>query len=173
MALTGPQKGLMLPPSMAILAISGNALQASKSARSPRSFWDWAPVLERNSRGEFPYTPATALIFGLRESLSMLAEEGLPNVFWRHARLAEACRRAALAMGLKLLAKNQQEHSNTLTAVCMPEGFDSDAFVAHAQKSLDLSLGIGLGKVKGKVFRIGHLGSLNELEFMGSLAGTR
>lgn len=101
----------------------------------------------------------------------MLAEEGLPNVFWRHARLAEACRRAVQAMGLELLAKNHQEHSSTLTAVCMPDGFDSDAFVAHAQKSLDLSLGIGLGQVKGKVFRIGHLGSLNELELLGSLAG--
>ncbi|MBI2088036.1 MAG: aminotransferase class V-fold PLP-dependent enzyme [Deltaproteobacteria bacterium] len=170
-ALTGPQKGLMLPPGMAILAVSEKALQASGSAQCPRSFWDWAPVLERNSRGEFPYTPATALIFGLKESLSMLAEEGLPNVFWRHARLAEACRRAVRAMGLELLAKNHQEHSSTLTAVCMPDGFDSDAFVAHAQKSLDLSLGIGLGQVKGKVFRVGHLGSLNELELLGSLAG--
>jgi alanine-glyoxylate transaminase / serine-glyoxylate transaminase / serine-pyruvate transaminase len=170
-ALTGPQKGLMLPPGMAILAVSEKALQASSSARCPRSFWDWAPVLERNSRGEFPYTPATALIFGLRESLSMLAEEGLSQVFWRHARLAEACRRAVQAMDLKLLSRNQQEHSNTLTAVCMPDEFDSDAFVAHAQRSLDLSLGIGLGRVKGKVFRIGHLGSLNELELLGSLAG--
>jgi len=170
-ALTGPQKGLMLPPGMAILAVSEKALAASRSARCPRSFWDWAPVLERNKRGEFPYTPATALIFGLRESLSMLEEEGLAQVFWRHARLAQACRRAVQAMGLKLLSRNQDEHSNTLTAVCMPDGFDSDAFVAHAQKSLGLSLGIGLGKVKGKVFRIGHLGSLNELELLGSLAG--
>lgn len=170
-ALTGPQKGLMLPPGMAILAVSQKALQASQSTQCPRSFWDWAPVLERNIDGEFPYTPATALLFGLKESLAMLAEEGLPNVFRRHARLAEACRRAVLGMGLKLLAHNPGEYSNTLTAVCMPDGFDSDAFVAHAQRGLDLSLGIGLGKVKGKVFRIGHLGSLNEMELMGALAG--
>jgi alanine-glyoxylate transaminase/serine-glyoxylate transaminase/serine-pyruvate transaminase len=101
----------------------------------------------------------------------MLSEEGLSNVFRRHARLAEACRRAVRAMGLKLLAMNRDEYSNTVTAVCMPDGFDSDAFVAHAQKSLDMSLGIGLGKVRGKVFRIGHLGSLNELELLGGLAG--
>ena len=170
-ALTGPQKGLMLPPGMAILAVSDKALKASKSARCPRSFWDWGPVLERNARGEFPYTPATALLFGLKESLAMLAEEGLPNVFRRHARLAEACRRAVQGMGLKILAKNRDEYSHTVTAVCMPDGFDSDAFIAHAQKSLDMSLGIGLGKTKGRVFRIGHLGSLNELELLGGLAG--
>lgn len=170
-AFTGPQKGLMLPPGMAILAVSQKAVKASRSAKCPRSFWDWEPVLERNARGEFPYTPATALLFGLKESLALLAEEGLPNVFLRHARLAEACRRAIKAMEMKLLARNPSEYSNTLTAVCMPDGFDSDAFVAHAQKSLDLSLGIGLGKVKGKVFRIGHLGSLNEMELMGGLAG--
>ncbi len=170
-ALTGPQKGLMLPPGMAILAVSDRALQASRSARCPRAFWDWAPVLERNAHGEFPYTPATSLLFGLRESLTMLAEEGLPNVFRRHARLAEACRRAVQAMGLKLLAWGPEVYSNTLTAVCMPEGFDSDAYIAHANKSLEMSLGVGLGKVKGKVFRIGHLGSLNELELLGGLAG--
>lgn len=170
-ALTGPQKGLMLPPGLAILAISRKALKASPSAKCPRFFWDWAPVLERNSRGEFPYTPATALLFGLRESLAMLHEEGLPNVFRRHARLAEACRRAVQAMGLKLLAKNPAEYSNTVTAVCMPEGFDSDAYVAHAHSHLDISLGPGLEKVKGKIFRIGHLGSFNELELLGALAG--
>ncbi len=170
-ALTGPQKGLMLPPGMAILAVSNKALEASKSAKCPRSFWDWAPVLARNARGEFPYTPATALLFGLKESLAILAEETLPEVFRRHARLAEACRRAVRAMGLRLLASSPEEYSNTLTAVQMPEGFDSDAFIAHAQRSLDLSLGVGLGKVKGKIFRIGHLGSLNEMELLGGLAG--
>ena len=170
-ALAGPQKGLMLPPGMAILAVSAKAVEASQAAQCPRSFWDWAPVLERNARGEVPYTPATTLLFGLKESLAMLAEEGLTNVFRRHARLAEACRRAVQALGLKLLAQNPDEYSNTVTAVCMPEGFDSDAFVEHAQGSLDISLGIGLGKVKGKVFRIGHLGSLNEMELMGALAG--
>jgi alanine-glyoxylate transaminase/serine-glyoxylate transaminase/serine-pyruvate transaminase len=170
-ALTGPQKGLMLPPGMAILAISQKALKASRSAKCPRFFWDWAPVLERNTRGEFPYTPATALLFGLKESLAMLAEEGLPNVFRRHYRFAEACRRAVLAMGLKLLVKNPAECSNTLTAVCMPDGFDSDAYLAHAHDQLELSLGPGLGKVKGKIFRIGHLGSFNELELLGALGG--
>jgi alanine-glyoxylate transaminase/serine-glyoxylate transaminase/serine-pyruvate transaminase len=170
-ALTGPQKGLMLPPGMSILAISEKAIGASRSARCPRAYWDWGPVLERNARGEFPYTPATSLLFGLKESLAMLAEEGLGNVFRRHARLAEACRRAVQAMGLKLLAWKPEEYSNTLTAVCMPDGFDSDAYLAHAQKSLDLSLGVGLGKVKGKVFRIGHLGSLNEMDLLGGLAG--
>jgi alanine-glyoxylate transaminase / serine-glyoxylate transaminase / serine-pyruvate transaminase len=170
-ALTGPQKGLMLPPGMAILSVSPKALKANQSARCARYFWDWAPVLERNARGEFPYTPATALIFGLKESLAMLEEEGLGNVFSRHARLAEACRRAVKATGLQLLAKKIEESSNTLTAVCMPEGFDSDAYLAHAQKTLALPLGPGLGEVKGKIFRIGHLGSLNELELLGALAG--
>jgi alanine-glyoxylate transaminase/serine-glyoxylate transaminase/serine-pyruvate transaminase len=170
-ALTGPQKGLMLPPGMAILAVSERALKANQSAKCARYFWDWAPVLKRNARGEFPYTPATALIFGLKESLAMLEEEGLANVFSRHTRLAEACRRAVKAMGLKLLAKNIEESSNTLTAVCMPDGFDSDAYLAHAQRGLELPLGPGLGEVKGKIFRIGHLGSLNELELLGALAG--
>ena len=170
-ALTGPQKGLMLPPGMAILSVSPKALKANQSARCARYFWDWAPVLERNARGEFPYTPATALIFGLKESLAMLEEEGLGNVFSRHARLAEACRRAVKATGLQLLARRIEESSNTLTAVCMPEGFDSDAYLAHAQKTLALPLGPGLGEVKGKIFRIGHLGSLNELELLGALAG--
>lgn len=170
-ALAGAQKGLMLPPGLAILAISARALEASKSARCPRSFWDWTPILERNRLGEFPSTPATVHFFGLRESLSILSEEGLPNVFRRHARLAESCRRAVQAMGLQILARNPNEFSNTLTAVSMPDGFDSDAFVAHTHKRLNFSLGIGLGKVKGKIFRIGHLGSLNELELLGALAG--
>jgi len=169
--LTGPQKGLMLPPGMAILAASEKAIAASDKAECPRSYWDWAPVIERNKRGEFPYTPATVLLFGLREALLMLNEEGLPNVFKRHARLAEACRRAVRAMGLELLCRNPAEYSNTLTAVKMPPGKDSDAYIAHAYRMLNLSLGIGLGLVKGKVFRIGHLGSLNELELLGGLAG--
>ncbi len=169
--LTGPQKGLMLPPGMAILAASEKAIAASDKAECPRSYWDWAPVIERNKRGEFPYTPATVLLFGLREALLMLNEEGLPNVFKRHARLAEACRRAVRAMGLELLCRNPAEYSNTLTAIKMPPGKDSDAYIAHAYRMLNLSLGIGLGLVKGKVFRIGHLGSLNELELLGGLAG--
>jgi len=170
-ALTGPQKGLMLPPGMAILAASDKAIAASEKAECPRSYWDWEPVIERNKRGEFPYTPATLLLFGLREALAMLNEEGLANVFKRHARLAEACRKAVRALGLDLLCRNPAEYSNTLTAVKMPAGKDSDAYIAHASKFLGLSLGVGLGAVKGKVFRIGHLGSLNELELLGGLAG--
>jgi len=170
-ALTGPQKGLMLPPGMAILAVSERALSASEKATCPRAFWDWQPVLERNRRGEFPYTPATILLFGLREALAMLREEGLVNVFARHARLAEACRRAVRALGLAILCRKPEECSNTLTAVVMPRGFDSDAFIRHAAQKLDMSLGVGLGAVKGTVFRIGHLGSLNELELLGGLAG--
>jgi alanine-glyoxylate transaminase/serine-glyoxylate transaminase/serine-pyruvate transaminase len=170
-ALTGPQKGLMLPPGMAILAISEKALAAGEKAKCPRSYWDWRPILERNRRGEFPYTPATMLLFGLREALAMIAEEGLTEVFARHARLAEACRRAVHALGLELLCRNPAEYSNTLTAVVMPEGFDSDEFIRFAARRLDLSLGIGLGAVKGRVFRIGHLGSLNALDLLGGLAG--
>lgn len=170
-ALTGPQKGLMLPPGMAILAVSERAVRASEKAKCPRSYWDWQPVIERNKRGEYPYTPATALLFGLREAIAILDEEGLPNVFARHARLAEACRRAVRAWGLGILCKNPAEYSNTLTAVVMPPAGDSDDFVRHANTRLDMSLGIGLGAVKGTVFRIGHLGSLNELELLGGLAG--
>ena len=169
--LTGPQKGLMLPPGMAILAASEKAVTASEKAKCPRSYWDWAPVIERNKRGEFPYTPATILLFRLREALAMLSEEGLSNVFKRHARLAEACRRAVRGMGLELLCRNPAEYSKTLTAVKMPAGKDSDAYIAHANKALGMSLGVGLGAVKGTVFRIGHLGSLNELELLGGLGG--
>jgi alanine-glyoxylate transaminase/serine-glyoxylate transaminase/serine-pyruvate transaminase len=170
-ALTGPQKGLMLPPGMAILAVSERALRASEKATCPRSYWDWQPVIERNRRGQYPYTPATTLLFGLREALAMLEEEGLPQVFARHTRLAEACRRAVRAWGLEILCRDPAEYSSTLTAVVLPAGLDSDAFVAHAYRRLGLSLGIGLGDVKGRVFRIGHLGSLNELDLLGALAG--
>ena len=170
-ALTGPQKGLMLPPGMAILAVGERALRASEKATCPRSFWDWQPVLERNRRGEYPYTPATMLLFGLREAIAMLREEGLEQVFVRHARLAEACRRAVRALGLEILCRDPARYSSTLTAVVMPPGFDSDDFIRHANQRLDMSLGMGLGDVKGRVFRIGHLGSLNELELLGGLAG--
>ena len=170
-ALTGPQKGLMLPPGMAILAVSERALSASEKARCPRSYWDWQPVLERNRRGEFPYTPATVLLFGLREAIAMIREEGLEQVFARHGRLAEACRRAVRALGLEILCRDPAAYSSTLTAVVMPEAFDSDEFIRHAYRRLDLSLGVGLGAVKGRVFRIGHLGSLNEMELLGGLAG--
>lgn len=170
-ALTGPQKGLMLPPGMAILAASDRAIAASEKARCPRAYWDWQPVFERNRRGQFPYTPATTLLFGLRESLAMLEEEGLPQVFARHARLAEACRRAVRGWGLELLCRDPAACSNTITAVVMPPGTDADAVVDRAWQRLELSLGLGLGDVKGRVFRIGHLGSLNELDLLGGLAG--
>ncbi|MGH7326563.1 MAG: pyridoxal-phosphate-dependent aminotransferase family protein [Candidatus Rokuibacteriota bacterium] len=170
-ALTGPQKGLMLPPGLAILAVSDKAVAASDKATCPRSYWDWQSVFERNRSGQYPYTPATSLLFGLRESIAMLNEEGLANVFARHARLAEACRRAVRAWGLELLCRNPAEYSNTLTAVVMPPGHDSEALIGHAYRRLNLSLGVGLGDVKGKVFRIGHLGSLNELDLLGGLAG--
>ena len=170
-ALTASQKGLMLPPGMALLAVSKKALEANRTARCARSFWDWRPVLESNAEGHFPYTPATALLFGLSESLKMLSEEGLENVFYRHARLAGACRRGIEAMTLKLFARDSAEYSNTLTAVAMPEGFDSDLFINHTLTLVDLPLGKGLGKVKGKLFRIGHLGSINELELLGVLGG--
>jgi len=170
-ALTGPQKGLMLPPGMAILAVSDRAITASEKARCPRSYWDWQPVFERNRRGQYPYTPATTLLFGLRESLAMLEEEGLPQVFNRHGRLAEACRRAVRAWGLELLCRDAAAYSNTITAVVMPPGKDSDDVVDRAWRRLELSLGLGLGDMKGKVFRIGHLGSLNELDLLGGLAG--
>jgi alanine-glyoxylate transaminase / serine-glyoxylate transaminase / serine-pyruvate transaminase len=170
-ALAGSQKGLMLPPGMALLAVSEKALQANRAAKCARAFWDWQAVMESNANGHFPYTPATALLFGLAESLKMLFEEGLENVINRHARLAEACRRAIEGMSLKLFGRNRAECCNTLTAVAMPQGLDSDAFIDHALKLVDLPLGKGLGKVKGKLFRIGHLGSLNKLELLGVLAG--
>jgi alanine-glyoxylate transaminase/serine-glyoxylate transaminase/serine-pyruvate transaminase len=169
-ALTGPQKGLMLPPGLTILAASDKALRAGQAAKCPRAYWDWKPVLERNQRGEFPYTPATSLLFGLRESIAMLTEEGLPQVFRRHARLAEACRRAVRTMGLDLLCRDPGEYSNTLTAVTMPAGHDSDAYIAHANRVLDLSLGVGLGDGKGKVFRIGHLGYYDRFDIIRCLA---
>ena len=170
-ALTAAQKGLMLPPGMALLAVSEKALQANRTARCARSFWDWRPVLESNAEGHFPYTPGTALLFGLGESLKMLAEEGLENVFYLHARLAGACRRGIEAMTLRLFARDPTTYSNTLTAVSMPEGFDADLFINHSLTLVDLPLGKGLGKVKGKLFRIGHLGSINELELLGVLGG--
>jgi alanine-glyoxylate transaminase/serine-glyoxylate transaminase/serine-pyruvate transaminase len=170
-ALTAAQKGLMLPPGMALLAVSEKALMANRSAKCARSFWDWQAVLESNAEGHYPYTPATALLFGLSESLKMLFEEGLENVFKRHARLAGACRKAIEAMTMKLFAQNAANYSSTLTAVAMPQGLDSDAFIDHTLKLVNLPLGKGLGKAKGKLFRIGHLGSFNELELLAVLGG--
>jgi alanine-glyoxylate transaminase/serine-glyoxylate transaminase/serine-pyruvate transaminase len=165
------QKGLMLPPGLGLNAISAKALAASKSARLPRSYWDWEAMISTNKSGFFPYTPATNLLYGLHESLQMLTEEGLENVFARHDRLAEATRRAVKAWNLEVLCLNPQEYSSTLTAVLMPEGHDADAFRKLVLEKFNLSLGNGLGKVQGKVFRIGHLGDFNDLMLAGTLSG--
>jgi alanine-glyoxylate transaminase / serine-glyoxylate transaminase / serine-pyruvate transaminase len=167
----GSQKGLMLPPGLGFNAVSEKALVASRSARMPRSYWDWQEMLKSNASGFFPYTPATNLLYGLRESLRMLQEEGLPQVFARHSRHAEATRAAVKGWGLELLPLDPAEYSSSLTAVVMPEGHDADQFRASALKGWDISLGSGLGKLSGRVFRIGHLGDFNDLMLMGTLAG--
>jgi len=165
------QKGLMLPPGLGLNAVSQKALAASKSARLPRSYWDWEPMLKDNQAGFFPYTPATNLLYGLREALHMLFEEGLENVFARHDRHAEATRRAVQAWGLEVVCLNPEEYSSSLTAVMMPEGHDADRLRKIILKRFDMSLGTGLGKLKGKVFRIGHLGDFNDLMLAGTLGG--
>ena len=165
------QKGLMLPPGLGLNAISNKALGATEEANLPRSYWDWKAVLKTNQRGFFPYTPATNLLFGLSEALSMLLEEGLANVFARHARLAEATRRAVQAWGLELLCLNPEEYSNTLSAVVLPDGHDADRLRQLILDRFDMSLGTGLGKLQGKIFRIGHLGDFNELMLAGTLCG--
>lgn len=165
------QKGLMLPPGLGLNAISEKALRASKSAKLSRSFWDWEAMLTANKIGFFPYTPATNLLYGLQEAIHMLEEEGLPNVFARHDRHAEATRRAVQAWGLEVLCADPQEYSSSLTAVMMPEGYDADALLDMILKKFDMCLGIGLGKVKGKIFRIGHLGDFNDLMLAGTLSG--
>ncbi len=165
------QKGLMLPPGLGLNAISGKALKAAETARLPKSYWDWKPMLSANVHGFFPYTPATNLLFGLKEALQMLREEGLANVFARHDRLAEATRRAVRAWELEIFCVDPEEHSSSLTAVLMPGGEDADTLRAVILKHFDMSLGTGLGKLKGKVFRIGHLGHFNELMLAGTLCG--
>jgi alanine-glyoxylate transaminase/serine-glyoxylate transaminase/serine-pyruvate transaminase len=165
------QKGLMLPPGLGLNAISQKALQASKAAKLPRSYWDWSPMLEANQKGFFPYTPATNLIYGLREAIGMLEEEGLQNVFLRHDRYAEATRCAARTWGLEILCANPEEYSSSLTAILMPEGYSADAFRKVILENFNMSLGNGLGKVADKVFRIGHLGDFNDLMLAGTLSG--
>ena len=165
------QKGLMLPPGLGFNAVSDKALAAAKQGGMPRSYWDWDDMVKNNASGFFPYTPATNLLYGLREALAMLREEGLQNVFARHGRHAEATRRAVTAWGLEILCAEPAEYSNVLTAVMMPKGHDADAFRSAALERFDISLGTGLAKLGGKVFRIGHLGDLNDLTLMGTLAG--
>ena len=165
------QKGLMLPPGLGLNAISPKALEAAKSAKLPKSYWDWQAMFTANQVGFFPYTPATNLLYGLREAIQMLEEEGLPNVFARHDRHAEATRKAVRAWGLDILCENPAEYSSSLTAVMMPPGFEADALLDLILEKFDMCLGIGLGKVKGKIFRIGHLGDFNDLMLAGTLAG--
>jgi alanine-glyoxylate transaminase/serine-glyoxylate transaminase/serine-pyruvate transaminase len=169
--VAGSQKGLMLPPGLGFNAVSKKALAASKAGGMPRSYWDWQEMTGPNGNGYFPYTPATNLLYGLDEALKMLQEETLPAVFARHDRFAAATRAAVRAWGLEVLALNPAEYSSVLTTVLMPDGHDADALRAVILDRFDMSLGAGLGKLKGKVFRIGHLGDFNDLMLMGALSG--
>jgi alanine-glyoxylate transaminase/serine-glyoxylate transaminase/serine-pyruvate transaminase len=169
--VSSSQKGLMLPPGLGFNAISAKAITASSSAKMPRAFWDWQPHLRDNTAGFFPTTPAINLLYGLREAMQMLREEGLASVFARHARFAEATRRAVAAWGLELWPAVATEYSSALTAVLMPAGYDADAFRKVVLDRFDMSLGAGLGKLKGTVFRIGHLGDFNDLMLAGTLGG--
>ena len=169
--VAGSQKGLMLPPGLSFNAPSEKARTASKQARLARSYWGWDEMLAANKNGYFPYTPATNLLYGLREALAMLQEEGLPNVFARHDRHAEATRRAVRAWGLEILCAVPEEYSSSLTAIMVPAGHDADHLRKVVLDAYDMSLGTGLGKVAGKVFRIGHLGDFNDLTLLGTLAG--
>ena len=169
--VAGSQKGLMLPPGLSFNAISNKALEAYKNSKMPKSYFDWGQMLENNKSGFYPYTPATNLLYGLNESIDMLQEEGLDNVFERHKRLADATRLTVEAWGLEILAKNPIERSDSITAIMVPDGHDSDNLRKIIYDNYNMSLGTGLNKVKSKVFRIGHLGDLNELSLMGALAG--
>jgi alanine-glyoxylate transaminase/serine-glyoxylate transaminase/serine-pyruvate transaminase len=170
-ALSGSQKGLMLPPGLAVLCVSERAKAAAERGGSARHFWDWRPILRDNELGFYPYTPATQMLFGLREALRMLVnEEGLEAVFARHHRLAEGVRSAIGAWGMKALCEDPSASSETLTAVVVPDHIKSGVVVSHARDRFWLSLGVGLGRLKHQVFRIGHVGSLNEIEVLGTLA---
>jgi alanine-glyoxylate transaminase / serine-glyoxylate transaminase / serine-pyruvate transaminase len=169
--VAGSQKGLMLPPGLSFNAISEKALAANKTAKLPRYYWDWQEMLKPNRSGFFPYTPATNLMWGLREALLMLEEEGLNNVFRRHDRHAEATRAAVRAWGLEVVCEEPKEYSSSLTAVLMPHGHDADRLRAIILESFDMSLGAGLSKLAGTVFRIGHLGHFNDLMLAGTLSG--
>ena len=169
--VAGSQKGLMLPPGLAFNAVSEKALAASKQAKLPRSYWSWDEMQGPNKNGYFPYTPATNLLYGLREAIAMLEEEGLDNVFKRHDRHAEATRRAVNTWGLEMVCLNETEYSSALTAVMMPTGHSEIAFRKVVLDNFNMSLGSGLGKLTDKVFRIGHIGDFNDLTLMGTLAG--
>ena len=167
----GSQKGLMLPPGLGFNALSDKALAASKNSQLPKSYWDWGDMLSANGNGFFPYTPATNLLYGLSEAADMLFEEGLDNVFARHDRHAEATRIAVNHWGLEVLCLEPKEYSSSLTAILVPEGHDADMVRNVILDRFDMSLGTGLTKVAGKVFRIGHLGDFNDLTLLGTLAG--
>lgn len=169
--VAGSQKGLMLPPGLGFNAVSQKALAAAQSATLPKSYWDWQPMLTLNKQGFFPYTPATNLFYGLNEALNMLLEEGLDQVFARHQRLAAATRVAVQGWGLEIYCQAPARYSASLTAVLMPPGHDADALRKLILERFNMSLGTGLGPVKGKLFRIGHLGDFNELMLMGTLCG--
>ena len=169
--VAGSQKGLMLPPGLSFNAVSDKARAASRSAKLPRAYWGWDEIIDANRNGYWPWTPATNLLYGLDAALDQLLDEGLPAVFARHARHGDATRAAVRAWGLEILCANPAEYSNSLTAVLMPDGHDADAFRRIVLERFDMSLGTGLSKLAGRVFRIGHLGDFNDLSLMGTLAG--
>ncbi|HET9944268.1 MAG TPA: aminotransferase class V-fold PLP-dependent enzyme [Actinomycetes bacterium] len=171
--VAGSQKGLMLPPGLSFNAVSPKALEASRAAGLAKSFWDWAPILAANENGFWPYTPATNLLYGLRVALQMLDDEGLPHVFARHQRHAAATREAVRAWGLEVLCLDEREHSGSLTAVLVPDGVDADEVRRLVLDRFDMSLGAGLGRLAGRVFRIGHLGHFNDLTLAGTLSGVQ
>jgi alanine-glyoxylate transaminase / serine-glyoxylate transaminase / serine-pyruvate transaminase len=169
--VSGSQKGLMLPPGLGFNAVSEKALAANRQARLPKAYWDWQEMLKHNTSGLFPYTPATNLLYALREALNMLHEEGLPNVFRRHDRYGEATRAAVKAWGLEIVCEEPLEYSSVMTAVFTPQGHNADALRKVILENYDMALGAGLGKLAGRVFRIGHLGSFNDLMLAGTLSG--
>jgi alanine-glyoxylate transaminase / serine-glyoxylate transaminase / serine-pyruvate transaminase len=169
--VAGSQKGLMLPPGLSFNAISEKALAVNRNAKLPRSYWDWQEMLRFNRNGFFPFTPATTLLYGLREALAMLHEEGLANVFHRHQRHGEATRAAVRAWGLEIVCEDPCAYSSAVTAVFTPQGHDADRLRSIILENFDMSLGAGLSKLAGKVFRIGHLGSFNDLMLAGTLSG--
>lgn len=170
-AIAGSQKGLMLPPGLGFNAIGEKALAAAKSSRLPKSYWDWQAMFAQNKNGFFPYTPATNLLYGLKESLAMLHEEGLENVFERHTRHGEATRRAVRAWGLEIVCADPDRYSSSVTAVFVPPTTNADEFRKVVLDNFNMSLGSGLGKLAGKAFRIGHLGDFNDLMLAGTLSG--
>ncbi|MDX2122824.1 MAG: aminotransferase class V-fold PLP-dependent enzyme [Gemmatimonadota bacterium] len=170
-AITGSQKGFMLPAGAGIVCVSPRALEAGKTAKLPRCYWSYEDMVKANATGYFPYTPSIPMLYGLREALTMLLEEGMPNVFARHHRLAEGCRRAVAAWGLTLCARAPKWHSDTVSAIMVPAGFNGADVIDVAYRRYNFALGAGLNKVAGKLFRIGHLGDLNEITLLAGIGG--